>query len=140
MGSSWGLLGPSWRALGAFWGALGTLLGRLEGVLGALGRLLGRLRADQNVTQITGQNQTAFGSKRGGVSQVFWGGFGSRKSTKIGPKTSQNLRRFSRSKKLRFKSLLEPSWADLGAFGRSSWEPNMRSGTRGLVFGEKSRF
>ena len=44
---------------------------------------------------------------------LFWGGFGRPKSTKISPKTSQNLRRFSRAKKLLFKSLLEPSWADL---------------------------
>ena len=39
----------------------------------------------------------------------------------MAPKTNQNLRRFSRAKKLLFKSLLEPSWADLGAFWRPSW-------------------
>ena len=52
---------------------------------------------------------------------TFRGAFGRPKSTKIGPKTSQNLRRFSRSKKLLFKSVLGPSWAAPGAFWRPPW-------------------
>jgi len=52
------------------------------------------------------------------------------KQPQMAPITSPNLRlrRFSRANKLLFKSLLEPSWADLGAFRRPSWGPKKRSG------------
>ena len=95
-------LGASGVALGASWGALG-------GVLGPLGRLLGRLRGDQNVTKIRCPKKANFQTPKRRVLLRYGGGFGSPKSTKIGPKTSPKLRRFSRAQKIVFKSLLEPS-------------------------------
>ena len=114
LGSSWGLLGRSWRPLGASGGALG-------GVLEPLGRLLGRLGADPKQHKNIMQKKTNFKSSKGPSTTKFWAPKDDPKSIKIGPKTSQNLRRFSRAKKLLFKSLLEPSWVDLGAFWRPSW-------------------
>ena len=114
--ASWGLLERSWRPLRASWGAP-------AGFLGPLGRLLGRLRGDPNVTKITCQKQVNFQTPKHRVDLRYGAPFGRPKSTKIASKTSQNLRRFSRAKKLRFKSLLEPSWADLGAFWVPSWGP-----------------
>ena len=137
---SWGLLRASWSLLGRSWGPLGASWGALGGVLGPLGRLLGRLGADPKRHQDDMPKKVNFQTD----SPQHHGYFGlpkrTPKSTKIASKTSQNLRRFSRAKKLRFKSLLEPSWADLGAFWVPSWGPNVRSRTRGLVFGENSRF
>ena len=140
LAGSWGGLGCLFEPLGAVLGSLGRLLGRLEGVLGPLGRLLGRLRGDQNVTKIKCPKKANFQTPKRRVLLRYGGGFGRPKSSKIGPQTAANLRRFSRAKKMLFKSLLEPSWADLGPFWRPSWAPNMRSRTRGLVFGENSRF
>ena len=40
----------------------------------------------------------------------------------------------------RLGTVLEPSWADLGPFWVPSSGPNVRSRTRGLVFGENSCF
>ena len=54
------------------------------------------------------------------IIHVYGAPFWSPKSTQIGPKTSPKLRRFVSAKKMLFKSLLEPSWADLGAFWRPS--------------------
>ena len=68
---------------------------------------------------------------------------GSILEAKIDPNRTQNETKFKtifKSEKLLFKSLLGPSWADLGAFWRPSWAPIWRSRTRGRVFGEKSRF
>ena len=62
--------------------------------------------------------------------------FGNPKSTKIGPKTIPNLIRFSRAKKLVFKSLLGPSWADLGPL-RS---PKSCCGSSGARFLKKHHF
>ena len=65
---------------------------------------------------------------------VFWPPREDPKSTKMASKTSQNLRRFSRSKTLIFKSLLEPSWADLGPFWKPSWaqKSSSRIGIRSI--------
>ena len=133
---SWGLLGCFWGLLGCSWGLLEPLGALLGGSWGLLGASWAVLEAIQNNKHITCQKR----SPRGGVIRFILEGLGGPKSTKIGPKTSQNLRRFSRPKKLRFKTHLEPSWADLEAFWRPSWGSNLRSGTRGRVFGEKSRF
>ena len=46
---------------------------------------------------------------------------GSPNRPKTAPETSQNLRRFSNTKKSLFKTVLEPSWADLGPFWVPSW-------------------
>ena len=136
LGPSWSFLGRSWRPHGASWSALG-------GMLGPLGRLLGRLRGDrgdQNETKITCQKKIDFQTPKRRILLQHGGRFGRPKSTKIGAKTNPNLRRFLTAKKLLFKSLLEPSWADLGAFWRPSWGLNLRSRTCGHVFGEKIRF
>ena len=58
---------------------------------------------------------------------------GTENRPKRAPKTGPNSRRFSRAKKLLFKTLLELSWADLGAFRVPSWGPKKHSG-------EKSHF
>ena len=73
-------------------------------------------------------------------AKPIWGRFGRPKSTKMEPKTSPNLRRFSRAKKLLFKSLLEPSWADLGAFWRPSWGPKKHFRIGKTNTGAKSTF
>ena len=83
--------------------------------MGPLGRLLGRLGADPKQHKNIMLKKTNFKTPMRPHPPDFRGGGWSPKTTKIGPKTNQNLRRFSRPKKLRFKSLLEPSWADLGA-------------------------
>ena len=117
---SWGLLRPSWSLLEHSWMPLGASLGTLGGVLGPLGRLLARLGGAQNITDITCPKKINFQTPKCRILRGYGGGFGKPKSIKNGPKTSQNLRRFSRAKKLLFKSLLEPAWADLGAF----WKPS----------------
>ena len=107
---SWSLLGRSWRPVCAF-------LDALEGVLGALGRLLGRLRGDQNITKMQDQKNTNLRS--GGVIVTFGRRFWLPKSTKIEPKTSQHLRRFSRANKNRLPeplgAVLGRSWSIWGA-------------------------
>ena len=128
LAGSWGLLRRSWSLPGRSWGPLGASWGALGGVLGPLGRLLGRLRGDQNVTKITCQKKVNFQTPKRRVALAYGAPFWHPKSTKIGPKTHQNLRRFSGAKKLLFKSVLEPSWADLGAFWRPSWGSKYRCG------------
>ena len=110
LAASWSLFGRSWGALGASWAPLG------------------RLGGDQNMTTITWPKKVNFQTPQRRILLRYGRGFGRSKSTKIGAKTSQNLRRFSRAKKLLFKSLLEPSWADLGAFWRPSWGSKNRCG------------
>ena len=68
------------------------------------------------------------------------GGFGHQNRPKTAPETSQNPRRFSRAIKVLFKSVLEPSWADLGSFWAPSWgqKNHFRIGKRST--GAKSTF
>ena len=121
-----GHLGWSFEALEAFfgasWGALEALLEPPGALLGPLGCLLDRLRGDQNLTKITCQTKVNLRCEGGSFPIYFKEGFGRPKSTKIGHKPSPNLTRFSRTKKLLFRSLLGPSWADLGAFWEPSWD------------------
>ena len=140
LAGSCGLLRPSWGLLGRSWRPLGASLGALGGVWGPLGRLLGHLRGDPNVTKITCPKKINFQTLKCRILLGNGVQLGTPKSTKIGPKTSQNLSRFSRAKKLLFKSLLEPSWADLEAFGRPSSGPNWRSGIGNVIFPRNSRF
>ena len=86
---------------------LGRLLGRLGGLLGPLGCLL---EASKNKIDFRIDVKTL---KCRVPLPLGGGGLGRQNEAKIKPKTSQNLRRFSRPTKLRFKSLLGPSWADL---------------------------
>ena len=122
LAASWSLLGRSWGGLRASWDPLGPSWRRSK----------------------TRQKQRAFlnpkKEPKKSCTLYFWGSFWAPKSTKNHPKTNQKIKRFSRAKKMLVMSLLEPSWADLGPFWRPSWAPNMRSRTRGLVFGENSRF
>ena len=136
LGSLEALLEPSGALLGASW----SLLGCSWWGLGPLGCLSGRLRSDPNDMQQEERFQDRKKTILHHTMTFFCPPFWSQNRRKMAPKTRQKLRRFSRAKKLLFKSLLEPSWADLGAFWRPSWRPNLRSGTRGRVFGEKSRF
>ena len=117
LGSLETLLEPPGALFGASWGALG-------GVLGPLGTLLGRLGGDPKQHKNDMPKKTKFASQPPYFLAPFW----TPKSTKIEPKTSPNLRRFSRAKKVLSKSLLGPSWADLGAFWRPSWGSKYRCG------------
>ena len=128
LAASWSLFGRSWGGLGVSWAPLGPSLGGSWSLLGPLGRLLGRLRGDQNVTQITCQKNINFQTHQRRIILPLGSPFCDPKSTKIGPKASPNLGRFSRAKKFLFKSLLGPSWADLGAFWRPSWGAKKRYG------------
>ena len=66
--------------------------------------------------------------------------FGHQNRPNTAPETSQNPRRFSKAKKMLFKSVLEPSWADLGSFWAPSWgqKNHFRIGKRST--GAKSTF
>ena len=134
LGSSWHLLGsleallePPGALLGASWSLLGRSWGGLRASWDPLGPSWRRPK--------TRQKQRAFLSPqkypKKSCSHIFLAPFWTPKSTKMAPKTSPNLRRFSRAKQIVFKSLLEPSWADLEAFWRPSWAPNLRSGISG---------
>jgi hypothetical protein len=114
LGGSWGLLKPPGAHVGSFTGALEHILGQFGGV--------------QNLTMMTCQNRRTFEPNMGSTMTIFGPSKGSLKSTKIDSKMDQNLRRFSRAKKLLSKSLLEPSWADPGAFWEPSWGQQQRSG------------
>ena len=129
MGCLWascGLLRPSWSLLGRSWRPLGASLGALGGVWGPLGRLLGHLRGDPNVTKITCPKKINFQTLKCRIGLGNGVQLGTPKSTKIGPKTGQILRRFLRAKKWLFNSVLEPSWVDLGPFWRPSWGQKRR--------------
>ena len=110
----WGLLGRSWGDLGASWAPLG----------GLLGAFWADLKAFKTTFKMKSDNKSQFGENR--IS--FGGGLGGQNRPQMAPATSQKLRRFSRAKKLLFKSLLEPSWADLRAFWVPSWGQKKRSG------------
>ena len=126
-----GLFRRSWRPLGASWSLLGRswgIFGASGGVFGPLGRLLGRLGADPKQLKYIMPKKTNFKSPQRTCYATWRGGFWKANPIKIGSKTWPNLRRCSTTKKILFQTLLGTSWADLGAFWRSSWGPNMRSG------------
>ena len=100
--------------LGAVLGGLGALWG---GSWGGLGRSCGDLGSAFGAVKFLIDFLIDFGRQKGAQREAF----GEPKSSKIGAKTSPNLRRFSTPKKFVFKSLLEPSWADLGTFWVPSW-------------------
>ena len=123
LAGSWGLLRPSWSLLGRSWGPLGASWGALGGVLGPLECLLGRLGSHAKRHQDDMPKKVNFQTNFGPQRHICSPPKRRPKSTKIGPKTSPKLRRFSRAKKIVFKTVLGPSWADLGAFWRPSWAP-----------------
>ena len=119
--------------MGASWEPLGGLLEPLEGLLGPLGAVL-------NVIEKSIDFKTPLGSKKGGGIPVLGHPFWHQNRPKTAPETSQNPRRFSRAIKVLFKSVLEPSWADLGSFWAPSWgqKNHFRIGKRST--GAKSTF
>ena len=138
MGRSWRVLSSLDRLLGSLealleppgapWGASWNLLGRSWGGLRASRALLGASWRRSK----TRQKRRAFLNTQKYPTKswinVFSASFREPKSTKMASKTSQNLTRFSRAKKMLFKSLVEPSWVVLGAFWRPSWGSNNRCG------------
>ena len=122
MGRSWGGLGGSWGLLGASWAPLVPSWGVSK-------RLLNMILCKNAIQNPKWEHLTN-----------FWLSQGQPKPSQNGTQTSQNSRRFPRAKKLLFKTVLEPSWADLGAFGRPSWGQNkrLRIGTRNA--GAKIKF
>ena len=59
---------------------------------------------------------------------------GSQNGAKIDPKTIQNRRRFLRAKKMLFKTLLDPSWADLSPILERSDLENRAPARAGAIF------
>ena len=131
MRPSWGIPEVTWRSLGrcwvpfeASWKPLGRVLGAswgdLEaswGVLGPLGALLRPLGV------------VFWGYVAAGIFFIIccwildrsWGSKGSPNRPQIDPKTVQNRRQKSTWKMIAFGTLLDPSWARLGAFWDRSW-------------------
>ena len=120
LGRSWLLLGfleRTWPNLTAktakndpqmaSWGGLGMLLGTSWAVL---------LRQKR-----PSKYKPISRAKTEACVLVFGPPFGTQNPPKMPPKTGQNLKGFSKAKKLLSKTLLEPSWAELGAFRRPSW-------------------
>ena len=138
--ASWGDFWVSWGSFGRLLGVLGVVLGGLGALLGgpwgSLGRSWGDLGATFKAVQFSIDFLTDFGRPKGAKREAFW----EPKGVKIGPKKSPKRRQFLISKKWPSKTVLEPSWPDFRRFGEPSWGPNLRSRTRGRVFGEKSRF
>ena len=123
LGASWGLLGRSSGGLGSclgiFWGILGD-------VLVPLGHLLDPLEVKKNI--IFNKDDSTI--EKGGFPYICSTGFWDLNRLRMASETSQNSRSFPSANKLLFKSLLEPSWADLGSFWVPSWGPKKRSGIR----------
>ena len=113
MSQSWGLLGTSLGALGGVLGPLGGLLGRSWGDLGASW-------TDSDEPKTTCKKKTTYQTSQCSFPLRYAGPFWEPKSSKMGPKTSPNLRRFSRGPKSLLKTVLEASWVHLGPFWRPS--------------------
>ena len=139
-----------WARFARFWallGPLGRLLEALETPLGRSWSLVGaswtRLRPPWRRPKHHNDNmrekinfQTPLRSFPLAYGAPFW----DPKSTKLGPQTDPKLRRFSRPKKLLFKSFLGTSWADLGHFGGHLGVHNRAPVSDFAVAGETSRF
>ena len=95
---------------------------------GPLGCLLGCLGGDPKQHKNNTQTKSNFQTSKSRIHHVYGVPFGRPKSTKIDSKTSPKLRPFSKAKKMRFKSLLDASWAALGPFWPPCWSPQKRSG------------
>ena len=114
LGTSWAILRHSGGLPGASWAPFGPSWAVLE--------------ATQNKTKMKSIFEPQTRAQKAPTIIKFWAPFWAPKSTKMAPKPRQNLRRCSRAKKLPFKTLLEPSWADLEAFWRPSWGLRNRCG------------
>ena len=116
LGASWGLLRHSGGLPGASWAPPGPSWAVLEAI--------------QNKTK----TKSIFEPQKIPKKILLPSFFGSILDAKIDQNRIQNESKFKtifKSEKMLFKSLLEPSWADLGAFWRPSWGPNLRSRTSG---------
>ena len=119
--SSWGVFRGGFRGSG---GPPGGLLGASWGLLEAILRGLGLSLFIFYNGSISDRFWDDFGPEKGGPRDPF----GTPNWSKIGPKTIPNLIRFLRPSKSVSKTVLGPSWADLGRFGASSWGPGRRFG------------
>ena len=127
LAAAWSLLRRSWGGLGATWAPLGSSWGGHGATWAPLGSSWSHPKQHPKIML----KQTNFKSPKRTCHPTWRGGFWRPNPTKIGSKTSPILRGFSRTKKLLFKTFLGTSWVDLGAFWRSSWDPNLRSGSSG---------
>ena len=107
LGCSRGALGSSWGTLGRSWGGLGALLGALGSLLGALRSLLER---HAKIIKKSMPKMTDFGSQKP-----------LKMSPKSHPKPTKNRCKKRSEKKHRNKTVLGPSWGDLGPFCDRSW-------------------
>ena len=115
VGAFWAPLGASWAPLGASWAPLGASWGDLK---------------------IQVRNWSDFGSPKGAKREPK----GSQNGTKMEPKTDQNRRQISTSKKAVFKTVLGPSWGDLGSFSVSPGVKHVDISLGFICVFEHSRF
>ena len=109
--ASWGIFGPSE-------GVRQGILGPPEGSGGHLGRswaVLGRSWSDILSSSIFDRFFDRFWSPKGCPKEGIWG-------PKTVLKTTKNRSKDHVEKRSRFRSLLRPSWGDLGPILASSWD------------------
>ena len=92
----------------------------MVGSWGGLGGTLGPLGPTRMTPKQRAKRSAISRPKLARAPLDFGGPFWEPKSSKMGPKTSPNLRRFSRGPKSLLKTVLEASWVHLGAFWRPS--------------------
>ena len=107
--ASWEPLGISWDLLGASWEPLGASWGLLGRSWEPLGFLI-----DFGVD---------FGRQKG-----------PKKGPKMDPKTIQNRNQILSRNKMLSKTLLEPSWADIGPFWGPAWSSKVCSPSNAAHF------
>ena len=69
----------------------------------------------------TCNKKSDFKTEKGVHLKNFWPPIWEPKSVKIATRNESKFKTIFKSEKLLFKSLLEPSWAEFGAFRRPSW-------------------
>ena len=101
----------SWDRLGSIWDRFGGCPG---GILGGSWAVLGRSWSDFLSSSIFDRFFDRFWSPKGCPKGGIWG-------AKTEPKTTQNRSKNHLEKRSRFRSLLRPSWDDLGPILAASW-------------------
>ena len=99
---------------GGLLGGPGALRGGPGGILGGSWAVLGRSWSDFLSSSISDRFFERFWSPKGCQKGALWG-------AKTDPKTTQNRSQKHLEKRSRFRSLLRPSWDDLGAILAASW-------------------
>ncbi len=107
----WGRPGGVWKMS---WGGPGVVRGASGGVLGGSWALLERSWNDLSRSPISDRFLIDLGRQKGANRDAFGEAKGSQNRSQNDPQTTQNRRRFSRAKKTLFKTVSEPSCADLG--------------------------